>query len=107
MKNPVNAPPTCAINAVLLGQKNECPVTPEIKSKIIIPGMKYFAFMGIGKKIIINSAFGFIIPKAAKIPIRQPEAPTIDALNIGNMFCNCESCDCETPSSTLLEVSML
>lgn len=107
MKNPVSAPPTCAMNAVLLGLKKECPVMPEIKSKIIMPGIKYLAFMGMGKNIIINSALGFIIPKAAKMPIRHPEAPTMEALNTGKIFCNCESCDCDTPSSTLFVVSMV
>ena len=34
--------------------KIACPVTAENKSRIIIPGIKYFAFMGTGKKISIN-----------------------------------------------------
>src|SRR5690606_3508011 len=101
MKNPVKAPPTCAIYAVLLGLKNDWPVTPEIKSKIMIPGIKYLAFMGMGKKISINSALGFIMPKAAKTPIIQPDAPTIDALKIGNTCCKFENCAWVTPSSAL------
>src|SRR5690606_15269065 len=101
MKNPVKAPPTCAIYAVLLGLKHDWPVTPEIKSKRMIPGIKYLTLMGMRMNISINSALGFIMRKAAKTAIIQLDAPTIDALKIGTACCKFETCAWVTHSSTL------
>ena len=68
INNPVNAPPKWAMKAVLLGLKIAWPVIAENKSKRIIPGIKYFALMGIGKNISISLLSGKNIPKLLKLP---------------------------------------
>ena len=47
-----------AIYAVLLGLKIAWPVIAENKSRTIIPGIKYFALMGIGKKTNLIKTVG-------------------------------------------------
>ena len=65
--------------------KKEKPEIAEIKSKIIIPGIKYLAFIGTGKNININLLSGKNIPKATRTPIIAPEAPTISELKESNL----------------------
>jgi hypothetical protein len=43
-------------------------------------GIKYFALIGIGKKIIISSTLGYTIPNAINKPAIAPEAPSVGAL---------------------------
>ena len=65
------------MKAVLLGLKIAWPVIAENKSKSIIPGIKYLALTGTGKKINISLLSGKNIPKATRTPIIAPDAPTI------------------------------
>ena len=74
--------------AVLLGLKIAWPVIAENKSRKIIPGIKYFAFTGTGKKINISLLSGKNIPKATRIPIIAPEAPTmVDKNEVLKLVC--------------------
>ena len=54
-----------------------CPVIAEKRSIIIIAGIKYFALIGIGKKVTLICFQEKNIPNATKIPIIAPDAPTI------------------------------
>ena len=70
----------CAIYAVLLGLKIACPVIAENKSRRIIPGIKYFALTGTGKKIKLSLLSGKNIPKATSTPKIAPDAPSCRAV---------------------------
>ena len=73
-KNPTAAPPTWAKCAIL----SSCTfTTPPKTSSAIIPEIAHLAFIGTGIGIMIISVFGNKYPKAARIPIMAPDAPTV------------------------------
>ena len=49
-------------------------------SQMIRRGMKYLAFIGIGRKINISSVLGNNIPNAINNPAIAPEAPNVGVL---------------------------